>query len=368
MKIKGVNEIKEENRILNKYLIICWGAMVCCYFASYTVERAFDEISIAYYTVFLILLLVPYGSCLLFFFRSKDNYWIRYTTCLGYMIMYGFTLFTGVTARVYVFIMPFVVFLVLYHDVRLVLSVGATGMALNIISVGIHFSQGKITESNLYAYEIQLLITAFCFGGAIISSWLYNSICEKGEQRLQDMLEAQKEKTILEERNRYLLTDALTGFGTRRAYEESLNSFRENMPEQLSMAVMDINDLKGANDRYGHSMGDELISRAAGYIKRIFHSDNYGLDRVGGDEFVVIGRCSKQNLDMRLSDLLRTIEISEVKNEIRVATAVGSASTDESGTAGESLEDIFDRADKRMYENKKKHYQSMQYDRRSRRD
>jgi diguanylate cyclase (GGDEF)-like protein len=84
--------------------------------------------------------------------------------------------------------------------------------------------------------------------------------------------------------------DPLTGLGNRRAFDEALTvaiakSDREARP--LVIALVDVDNLKRINDRYGHVEGDRcmrevarVLERAVGPYDRCF--------RWGGDEFVVV--------------------------------------------------------------------------------
>ena len=53
---------------------------------------------------------------------------------------------------------------------------------------------------------------------------------------------------------------------------------------------IDMNNLKKINDRYGHKHGDQLLCEMAGLLKRNFSGDQYTLLRIGGDEFLILGR------------------------------------------------------------------------------
>ena len=53
----------------------------------------------------------------------------------------------------------------------------------------------------------------------------------------------------------------------------------------LGVACFDLNGLKEVNDDLGHSAGDQLICRAAEYLRQTFSDRVY---RTGGDEFVVV--------------------------------------------------------------------------------
>ncbi|AYD01848.1 sensor domain-containing diguanylate cyclase [Neorhizobium sp. NCHU2750] len=82
-------------------------------------------------------------------------------------------------------------------------------------------------------------------------------------------------------------TDSLTGLLNRRAFRSSvLQSFAGQMEGCRSMAIFDLDDFKGVNDRFGHDAGDEVISR----FSDILSSSIRGADiagRWGGEEFVL---------------------------------------------------------------------------------
>ena len=81
--------------------------------------------------------------------------------------------------------------------------------------------------------------------------------------------------------------DYLTGLYNRRFYEEEL--IRLDTPENLpiSMIMADVNGLKLINDSFGHTMGDELLVKAAHIISSTCPGESV-VARLGGDEFIVI--------------------------------------------------------------------------------
>jgi diguanylate cyclase (GGDEF)-like protein len=84
--------------------------------------------------------------------------------------------------------------------------------------------------------------------------------------------------------------DRLTGLGNRRAFDEAMEtevarSRRTGLP--LSLVVIDIDDFKEINDRYGHLEGD----RCLGEVAEVLGSSSRRPDscfRWGGDEFVLL--------------------------------------------------------------------------------
>lgn len=85
-------------------------------------------------------------------------------------------------------------------------------------------------------------------------------------------------------------TDSLTGAANRRAWDEELASVlarAEREPLPVSMAIIDLDDFKGFNDRHGHQAGDRLLKEAAAAWRSILRASDV-LARIGGDEFAVL--------------------------------------------------------------------------------
>lgn len=81
--------------------------------------------------------------------------------------------------------------------------------------------------------------------------------------------------------------DVLTNSYSRRFYEEEIKHLDivENLPMTLVMG--DINGLKLINDTFGHSIGDEVLIKAAEVIKNNCDSKDI-VARWGGDEFLIL--------------------------------------------------------------------------------
>ena len=78
--------------------------------------------------------------------------------------------------------------------------------------------------------------------------------------------------------------DNLTGVYNRNGYE----SIRQSVDWSHSALVLfDLDKFKPVNDKYGHKMGDRVLSRTAQTIQNAFRAQDY-VCRIGGDEFAVI--------------------------------------------------------------------------------
>ena len=150
--------------------------------------------------------------------------------------------------------------------------------------------------------------------------------------------------------------DALTGIKNRTAYNEVSTELDVNIKlgecEPFGIIVADVNGLKITNDKYGHDVGNKLLMKAAKVICDTFkHSPVF---RIGGDEFVVILRGVDLDahasliceLDERLENTFISVGDTELSVSLARATAIYDSDTDI------SFDDVFNRADKRMYEHK----------------
>lgn len=133
--------------------------------------------------------------------------------------------------------------------------------------------------------------------------------------------------------------DALTGALNRRAFDERLAA-----PPSLhtSVAVVDLNDFKAINDRYGHGVGDEALLAVAQSLEAVAGVEVY---RTGGDEFAVVASGWPA---ARLERALPRI-VPVPGRALRASLAVGAAVV----TAGASIAAAVEVADQRMYRAKR---------------
>ena len=166
--------------------------------------------------------------------------------------------------------------------------------------------------------------------------------------------EIRKEKEHLEElalANEMARRDELTRVRNTTAYTEMSKSLQREIDEgaePFAVAFCDINDLKAINDTEGHTAGDNYIKAACALICRCFpHSPVY---RIGGDEFAVL--LKGPDYEEREGLLLEFRR--QVEENIRMGEGpiIASGIADYIKGKDKSLQDVFDRADVQMYENK----------------
>lgn len=180
----------------------------------------------------------------------------------------------------------------------------------------------------------------------------------KEEQRSQELAELNER---LHEANVKLeelsITDELTGLYNRRHFiqrleEEILRSQRQRHPVSLVMA--DLDHFKRINDSLGHQIGDQALKQFAAWVKNgVRRVDTVG--RYGGEEFVIVLVDCGPARALKVADKLRR-EVAR-RSQIPPFDQLGGFTVSMGVTsliAGDSTQDLIQRADKALYAAKEK--------------
>jgi diguanylate cyclase (GGDEF)-like protein len=181
--------------------------------------------------------------------------------------------------------------------------------------------------------------------------------------RAQDRKIVKNVKTIKQQEDDLVVmknlayVDPLTNVKSKHAYEDTVKYIDEqikNGTAEFAVVMCDLNYLKHINDNLGHKAGDEAIRKAAYMLCKVFPMST--VFRIGGDEFVVIPSVLEYAKIDEKQNLLKAM-INEQNNVSdnyleRISIAFGCAVFDRN--IDHSYQEVFDRADKIMYEDKKK--------------
>lgn len=160
----------------------------------------------------------------------------------------------------------------------------------------------------------------------------------------------QAEQVVALERS--AVTDALTGLGNRegfdRVFKQELARARR-YEHHLSLVLLDLNDFKQVNDRFGHTDGDAVLKDVA----RAVRGTARGTDQVfrwGGDEFaIVLPEVRPHEAAAAGARVARVIGSMSFKG-IALSASVGVASYPVDGLDREAL---LESADHKMYRDKR---------------
>tara|TARA_Y100001960_G_scaffold308147_1_gene365183 strand:- start:7157 stop:8779 length:1623 start_codon:yes stop_codon:yes gene_type:complete len=143
-------------------------------------------------------------------------------------------------------------------------------------------------------------------------------------------------------------TDQLTKAHNRYYLDHIVTSLLKNN-ELFNLYYLDLNNFKPVNDKYGHEVGDYVLSETVAKLNALKDFNNY-VFRLGGDEFVLI---QIANLEQQFEELImQTIE-QPVEYEaipLKISTAIGRVHSEKY----DNLEDMLKDADSLMYDDKKK--------------
>ena len=116
---------------------------------------------------------------------------------------------------------------------------------------------------------------------------------------------------------RLALTDPLTGLGNHRHFHERLQHDLDKAQDEgfpLTLVLLDIDNFKQINDRYGHPTGDKVLAQVAARLRQGGEAF-----RLGGDEFaLLLARDEHEGLSIARSIIERMseteVEVGEVLN------------------------------------------------------
>jgi len=152
------------------------------------------------------------------------------------------------------------------------------------------------------------------------------------------------------------LVDDLTGLYNRRGFQTLARQhmkMADRMRKRVSHIFVDLDGLKEINDTLGHREGDLALIETADLLKETFRESDI-IARIGGDEFVVLALetvgLAQEHWVTRLQDNL-TRRNERPERRYRLSVSMGIAYYDPDFPC--PLDDLLDRADALMYEQKR---------------
>lgn len=144
--------------------------------------------------------------------------------------------------------------------------------------------------------------------------------------------------------------DTLTGLPNRILFARLLDEAARDT--RLVLILVNLDDFKEINDRYGHAAGDELLCAVADRLKHSL-SDDDTLARIGGDEFAILTRSEGEELEAvadRIRVALRDPFLVQ-GSSVRVRASMGVVGPDAAGLP-ETADDLLRHADVSMFAGK----------------
>jgi diguanylate cyclase (GGDEF)-like protein len=100
--------------------------------------------------------------------------------------------------------------------------------------------------------------------------------------------------------------DELTGLYNRRILNKAMEEAVEDTNASIHLALLDLDNFKQVNDKYGHYTGDEVLKKLSSILQKTFDLDNHIVSRWGGDEFAIVYYGKKDELIQKLEDIKKS--------------------------------------------------------------
>ena len=180
-----------------------------------------------------------------------------------------------------------------------------------------------------------------------------DKMAAEGKAAIEQLrVEVSSYQAKLEEAESVASRDSLTGLRTRLWVETQIERLIQlRLP--LCVAILDMDDFKQVNDKYGHVTGDDLLKQFAAELKSACRSSDI-TGRWGGDEFIILLDCALAEARAQ-TDRLRqwvcgdyTVLVPTGPVKLRVDASIGLAEH----IPNETVRELIARADADMYEHK----------------
>lgn len=145
--------------------------------------------------------------------------------------------------------------------------------------------------------------------------------------------------------------DELTGAYNMRFFRKRIEE-KINRKEAFSLIMLDLDRFKQINDTYGHLAGDEALKTFVNTVNDYIRKEDM-LFRYAGDEFCILLPQTEHvdGIVHRLSKSIQNIPVQYQDIRFSISSSYGVSHYNNGFT---SIEEVFDCADKQMYEQKRK--------------
>ncbi len=243
-----------------------------------------------------------------------------------------------------------------YRYGNLLLSIFSCGIIVLLYVAGCSISHFYLNQPGDIVYDLYI-IAAF-----IPVSLLLISVGTQYSQQKYKLTKLVKQQANLysklskahTELELVATTDELTRLANRREMNNRLTYEFDRIKrskEPLSVLIMDLDNFKSVNDRYGHSFGDFILKEFADVLKNNLRSTDY-IARWGGEEFLVLmPNTNGQQAKYKAEELARKVREREFTQEDQSVTITVSGGVAEVN-ANLSIEELINLADSYLYKAK----------------
>lgn len=213
-----------------------------------------------------------------------------------------------------------------------------------------HFETGESS------FELLLVSPIGEYGAFLVFTGDTFSIDDEQVSLLELLLsysaDAVKRIRLLDELREQAIHDPLTGLYNRNYFNYFMQKETERFKRyhhSVSIIMLDVNNFKTVNDRFGHQVGDAVLKKVAEALRSTLRKSDT-IIRYGGDEFLVLLPETRGNIDRLIERMRRNVEKIEPGNgydTLKLSISIGSAVW--KPWDGTTIDSVLSEADNRMY-------------------
>ncbi len=307
--------------------------LLCCFVIMPVVVKEWEIRT--NHLLFLPALLLCLVCAALYSRKKEKNYWVAFAMCMAFdavvlIFSIGIDIFVPYNTQASSISMMYIVLPTLFIIPQTYVYALLSAAEIFYIAAACIFETHSVAQHDIINSAVGLV-----FSIAIIQIIL-NLRMKDYDMRL--------------EYQRLSMTDPLSGMLNKEAFrtavDDQLSSWDTGY--QYAMCIIDMDDFKQINDRYGHSTGDRVLVLAGDIIKATFSTCDI-LGRFGGDEFIVFvkDRAVRRTLREK-SELIqeRICRLARSRLSVDASCSIGFV------VAGPDRQDydmLFDYADRALY-------------------
>ena len=178
--------------------------------------------------------------------------------------------------------------------------------------------------------------------------------------KLRNGLTMRRLRAELEEKNRELArlasTDTLTELPNRRSFDHTLERElrgAKRYSDAVSLVLLDLDEFKSVNDRFGHGVGDEVLKEIGVRLRDACRAGDQ-VARIGGEEFALtLTRTDEYGAKAaaeRTRLLVSETPFATSAGQLAITASLGIACA--GGAIGYEARDLFKAADEALYQSK----------------
>jgi diguanylate cyclase (GGDEF)-like protein len=250
--------------------------------------------------------------------------------------------------------MTVLMFAVFHLDTRVLLKLGAATLLSYLLIIGIKLGTAPILVAPLEDAVRFLILMA-------ITGWIYMFARRLRDLRFELQFRNEELQNVVERITRIAEEDHLTKSFNRRYIMDVLareRSRSDRSGNSFALLLFDLDHFKRINDRYGHVVGDQILSDFASTVKNELrgmdsintteHKRSFG--RYGGEEFIAILPGTDLLGAHRCAERIREIIAKQnFRDRYTITTSVGVAEYQR----GETVPQLLTRADQALYKAKR---------------